>query len=262
MTGVDVFIFAAVGVGICFAAYNFAVIQRTKVNPGRTYQPANSPLIAVQAELAKVEQIHATIDTGAKAFLRAEYTICVQFLLAFSVLLLILTTVGSSFAEGLFTTVAFLVGGFTSIASGLCGMLVAVDANARTTVAAASEPPSRLTAAFNVAFRAGAVMGFALCALGLGVLLALLLAYRVHFSDVSEWATMMDCVAGFGLGGSSVAMFGRVGGGIYTKAADVGADLVGKVVHGADSASVSELQARVDGVVTVPRRLDVVDAAA
>merc|ERR1719359_598693 len=75
-------------------------------------------------------------------------------------------------------------------------------------------------------------MGFALCALGLGVLLALLLAYRVHFSDVSEWATMMDCVAGFGLGGSSVAMFGRVGGGIYTKAADVGADLVGKVVHG------------------------------
>jgi len=83
MTGVDVFIFAAVGVGICFAAYNFAVIQRTKVNPGRTYQPANSPLIAVQAELAKVEQIHATIDTGAKAFLRAEYTICVQFLLAF-----------------------------------------------------------------------------------------------------------------------------------------------------------------------------------
>ena len=105
-------------------------------------------------------------------------------------------------------------------------------------------------------------MGFALCALGLGVLLALLLAYRVHFSDVSEWATMMDCVAGFGLGGSSVAMFGRVGGGIYTKAADVGADLVGKVVHGADSASVSELQARVDGVVTVPRRLDVVDAAA
>jgi H(+)-translocating pyrophosphatase len=111
-------------------------------------------------------------------------------------------------------------------------MLVAVDANARTTVAAASEPPSRLTAAFNVAFRAGAVMGFALCALGLGVLLALLLAYRVHFSDVSEWATMMDCVAGFGLGGSSVAMFGRVGGGIYTKAADVGADLVGKVVHG------------------------------
>jgi len=232
MSGVDVFIFAAVGVGICFAAFNFAVIQRTKVNPGRTYQPANSPLIAVQAELAKVEQIHATIDTGAKAFLRAEYTICVQFLLAFSVLLLILTTVGSSFAEGLFTTVAFLVGGFTSIASGLCGMLVAVDANARVSVAAASEPPSRLTAAFTVAFRAGAVMGFALCALGLGVLLALLLAYRVHFSDVSEWATMMDCVAGFGLGGSSVAMFGRVGGGIYTKAADVGADLVGKVVHG------------------------------
>eukprot|EP00629_Pelagomonadales_sp_RCC1024_P008190 CAMPEP_0119275418 /NCGR_PEP_ID=MMETSP1329-20130426/13701_1 /TAXON_ID=114041 /ORGANISM="Genus nov. species nov., Strain RCC1024" /LENGTH=730 /DNA_ID=CAMNT_0007275799 /DNA_START=52 /DNA_END=2241 /DNA_ORIENTATION=- len=232
MAGVDVFIFVCAFAGAAFAIWNFVIIQQTKVNPGAGFVNPNSPLNAVTAELKKVEDIHGTIQQGAQAFLRAEYTICVQFLLAFSVLLLILTSCGSSFEDGLFTTVAFLVGGFTSIASGLCGMMIAVDANARTTVAAASEPPSRLTAAFNVAFRAGAVMGFALCAMGIAVLLLLLLLYKGHFDGPESWNTMMDCVAGFGLGGSSVAMFGRVGGGIYTKAADVGADLVGKVVHG------------------------------
>jgi len=109
-----------------------------------------------------------------------------------------------------------------------------VNANARTTVAAASEPTGKLTEAFKVAFRAGAVMGHALCGMGIGVLVVLLLAYKSlpRFEDPASWNVMMDCVAGFGLGGSSVALFGRVGGGIYTKAADVGADLVGKVVHG------------------------------
>ena len=231
MAFVDAFIFGSAGAGALFAMMNFAIIQQTKINPGAGFVNPNSPLNAVQGELKRVEEIHAVIELGAKAFLRAEYTICVQFLLAFSVILLILTTMGSSFTDGMFTTVAFLVGGFTSILSGLCGMMVAVNANARTTVAAASEPPSKLTAAFNVAFRAGAVMGYALCAMGLATLL-LLLCYKMHFVEVGEWNIMMDCAAGFGLGGSSVAMFGRVGGGIYTKAADVGADLVGKVVHG------------------------------
>ena len=232
MAGVDVFIFFCSGLGAVFALMNFYIIQQTKINPGAGFVNPNSPLNAVTAELKKVEDIHATIELGAKAFLRAEYTICVQFLLAFSVVLLILTSMGSSFEDGMFTTVAFLIGGFTSILSGLCGMMVAVNANARTTVAAASEPPSKLTAAFNVAFRAGAVMGYALCAMGLATLLLLLLCYKTHFATVDTWNVMMDCAAGFGLGGSSVAMFGRVGGGIYTKAADVGADLVGKVVHG------------------------------
>ncbi|KAH8095466.1 hydrogen-translocating pyrophosphatase [Aureococcus anophagefferens] len=169
------------GLGAVFALMNFYIIQQTKINPGAGFVNPNSPLNAVTAELKKVEDIHATIELGAKAFLRAEYTICVQFLLAFSVVLLILT--------------------------GLCGMMVAVNANARTTVAAASEPPSKLTAAFNVAFRAGAVMGYALCAMGLATLLLLLLCYKTHFATVDTWNVMMDCAAGFGLGGSSVAMF-------------------------------------------------------
>ena len=137
MAGVDVFIFFCSGLGAVFALMNFYIIQQTKINPGAGFVNPNSPLNAVTAELKKVEDIHATIELGAKAFLRAEYTICVQFLLAFSVVLLILTSMGSSFEDGMFTTVAFLIGGFTSILSGLCGMMVAVNANARTTVAAA-----------------------------------------------------------------------------------------------------------------------------
>merc|ERR1719336_2485017 len=86
------------------------------------------------------------------------------------------------------------------------------------------------TKAFNVAFRGGGVMGYLLCSLGVLVLWILLTIYRKFFGDDME--SLMDCVAGYGLGDSTVAMFGRVGGGIYTKAADVGADLVGKVVAG------------------------------
>merc|ERR1719150_2852032 len=75
-------------------------------------------------------------------------------------------------------------------------------------------------------------MRYALCSLGVLVLWILLHVFRGVYPDPESWDILMDCVAGYGLGGSTVAMFGRVGGGIYTKAADVGADLVGKVVHG------------------------------
>lgn len=73
-------------------------------------------------------------------------------------------------------------------------------------------------------------MGFMLAGLGVFVLYTAMLVYRGAYPN--DWSVAMDCIAGFGLGGSSIALFGRVGGGIYTKAADVGADLVGKVVHG------------------------------
>ena len=113
-------------------------------------------------------------------------------------------------------------------------MKVAVFSNARTTVMAAG--PNAWTDAFNTAFRAGSVMGFALVGLSMLVLFILAHFYTLHFTkwDVvgsGEALKLTECLAGYGLGGSAIALFGRVGGGIYTKAADVGADLAGKVVE-------------------------------
>ena len=112
--------------------------------------------------------------------------------------------------EGGFTAAAFVAGAFTSILSGYVGMKVAVFSNARTTVCA-QQPGFK--SCFNVAFRAGAVMGFLLTSMAVLVLYSILHLYRLYF-DVDQWSIMMDCVAGYGLGGSSIALFGRVGGGI------------------------------------------------
>ena len=136
---------------------------------------------------------------------------------------------GWNVARGVFTALSFLLGAFTSMASGYLGMKVAVYSNVRTTISA--QQPG-WTKCFNTAFRAGAVMGFALCGLGLLALYATLLAFRLYYPEPEDWIYITESITGFGLGGSVIAMFGRVGGGIYTKAADVGADLVGKVVHG------------------------------
>merc|ERR1712166_1476652 len=152
------------------------------------------------------------------------------------------------FSVGALTALSFAVGGITSIVSGYIGMEVAVFANARCTVQA-SNPNSEVawTSSFNAAFQAGSVMGFSLCGLALGMLFILIhifaavfeMDFDVHTSDAFEKSgqtlkitTLFECIAGYGLGGSCIALFGRVGGGIYTKAADVGADLAGKVVHG------------------------------
>ncbi|CAM9406892.1 unnamed protein product [Chrysoparadoxa australica] len=155
---------------------------------------------------------------------------CCIFVVIFGLVVFFLVGIGQgSYAEGAFTTIAFVLGALTSILSGYIGMKVAVFSNVRTTIGAQQ---SGWSAAFNVAFRAGGVMGYALTSLAIVVLYVALSGYRFYFAKSSDWSLMMDCISGYGLGGSSIAMFGRVGGGIYTKAADVGADLVGKVVHG------------------------------
>jgi inorganic pyrophosphatase len=125
--------------------------------------------------------------------------------------------------NGICSTVSFLLGAITSIASGFLGMKIATYANART----ALEARKGIAPAFMCAFRSGAVMGFLLAGNGLLVLFITISVYRKIFGD--DWAGLYESIAGYGLGGSSIALFGRVGGGIYTKAADVGADLVGKV---------------------------------
>lgn len=171
------------------------------------------------------------IQDGAQAFLKQEYTFVAGFVILFA--LVIVFTVERQLGE-FWSTVPFLVGAATSLLSGYIGMQVAVRANVRT----AKMATDSLNEAFNVAFRGGMVLGFILVGLALCNLLLLIWWYRSSFLDDSttesrqqQTLQMTEALAGYGLGGSTVALFGRVGGGIYTKAADVGADLVGKVVH-------------------------------
>ncbi len=158
----------------------------------------------------RMAELAAAIHGGAKAFLFAEYRVLVIFI----VVLFVCIAVGIS----PFTAVAFLFGAICSIAAGYVGMNVATKANVRTANAAKEKG---MEGALKVAFRGGSVMG--MCVAGLG-LLGTSIVYLITGST--------DVMMGYSLGASSIALFARVGGGIYTKAADVGADLVGKVEAG------------------------------
>lgn len=163
---------------------------------------------------------------GAVEFLRQEYLICLIFVVVMFIVITFLTE------EGVMTAFAFAIGAVISIICGAVGMVIATQTNFRTTYCAREG----LAPAFRVAFRAGCAMGFALVSLGLLVLTLLILVYKAingngeYFDgNGNSYKKLFEAIAGYGLGGSFVALFGRVGGGIYTKAADVGADLVGKV---------------------------------
>ncbi|MES1912441.1 MAG: hypothetical protein MHM6MM_004716 [Cercozoa sp. M6MM] len=184
------------------------------------------------ATMQKVRDIYEAIWEGAHSFLYAEYKYMAVFVAVFSVLIVVVIGVADeasdSWVQGVLTAVAFVAGSLTSILSGLLGMKIGVYANART----ALRSRQSIGAGFQVAFKAGAVMGFGLVALGLLVAYVVIELFGLYYTElvddhVREY--FMEAVAGFGLGGSAIGMFGRVGGGIYTKAADVGADLVGKV---------------------------------
>jgi Na+/H+-translocating membrane pyrophosphatase len=139
-----------------------------------------------------------------------------------------------------YVTTAFILGALTSIASGYIGMWISVRTNVRVSKMANSS----LHDAFVVAFRGGSVLGFFLVGLGLLNLVFIIIIYKKLFLNLNVsvkgrgFKEMFEVIAGYGLGGSAVALFGRVGGGIYTKAADVGADLVGKVVNDLDEDSI------------------------
>lgn len=126
-------------------------------------------------------------------------------------------------ANAIFSSLSFLLGALTSLISGFLGMKIATFANARTTL----EAREGVGKAFITAFRSGPVMGFLLAANGLVVLNIAINVFKLYYGD--DWEGLFEAITGYGLGGSSMALFGRVSGRIYTKAADVGADLVGKV---------------------------------
>ena len=172
---------------------------------------------------ARMKEISGYIREGAMAFLGREY----KMVAAFAVALLLIVAI---FID-VIAAVACLCGAAFSVLAGYIGMKTATDANVRTTNAASK---SGMPAALKIAFRGGAVMG--LCVVGLG-LLGVSVVFIICNLDTGIFAniTLDNCatiITGFSLGASFVALFGRVGGGIYTKAADVGADLVGKVEAG------------------------------
>ena len=170
----------------------------------------------------KMERIAQNISDGAMAFLRAEYKILSVFVLITAVLLGFKgVTEGTSYL----VAVSFIVGALCSGLAGFIGMKVATKANVRTTNAAQKS----LGKALEIAFSGGAVMGLGVVGLGVLGLGSLFLLYSNLFQEVD---TVIKVISGFSLGASSIALFARVGGGIYTKAADVGADLVGKVEAG------------------------------
>jgi len=176
--------------------------------------------------------ISNAIAEGANAFLRKEYQFLTGYVTLFALLLFILLGTLHGWMLGLLSTVAFVTGALTSVASGFIGMKVAVYSNSRTALSA----QRGYEWAFDTAFKGGAVMGFTLTSLGLLMLFVLINAYRLYYTDAyldrEQTIEMYQAVAGYGLGGSTVALFGRVGGGIYTKAADVGGDLAGKIEAG------------------------------
>lgn len=180
----------------------------------------------------RLKFIHGAIADGAMAFLKQEYKVLTIFMVVFAAIIAILIndTHTPDIREGWYTAFAFLFGGAISIASGYIGMMVATQGNARTTVSAKKD----ISSAFDVAINSGAVMGFALVGLASLGLIVIYVIMKTLLADLGEENNhiLMEVIAGFGLGGSTIALFARVGGGIFTKAADVGADLVGKVEQG------------------------------
>jgi K(+)-stimulated pyrophosphate-energized sodium pump len=184
-------------VGILFAVILYFTIKR---------KPAGNDLM---------KEIAGQIATGAMVFLKREYSILAIFI----VIVFILLAINISAA----TAIAFICGAISSMLAGYFGMLAATKANVRTSAAAKEHGQG---GALSIAFTGGAVMGMSIASLGLlGVAIFTYLVFRMDFFT---WPDL----AGYGMGASSIALFARVGGGIYTKSADVGADLVGKVEAG------------------------------
>ena len=175
----------------------------------------------------EMREIASNIAEGARAFLRREYRVLGIFVIVVAALLFLANF--SNELSGPLVALSFIVGALCSGLAGFIGMTVATKANVRTTQAARTS----LGAALNVAFSGGLVMGLSVVGLGVIGLGSLFILYGGTGTETPlEMARLLNILSGFSLGASSIALFARVGGGIYTKAADVGADLAGKVYEG------------------------------
>jgi K(+)-stimulated pyrophosphate-energized sodium pump len=175
----------------------------------------------------KMIEISDAIKEGAIAFLKREYRILSFVIIILTIIIVLFLNDKSTFYhEGLAIAISFVLGAMCSVLSGLIGMRTATMANVRTTQSAKKS----MHEALDTAFSSGSIMGFSVVSLGILGLTLLLMLFRLVF--LFDLAFIVKVISGFGLGASSIALFARVGGGIFTKAADVGADLVGKVEKG------------------------------
>jgi len=179
----------------------------------------------------KMKEISDHIYEGALAFLNAEYRLLTIFVICVSILLFIVSTIVPS--THWLIVIAFILGAFFSALAGNMGMKIATKTNVRTTQAARTSLPNAL----KVSFGGGTVMGLGVAGLAVLGLTVFFIAFYNYFmggvwTNTHDMTIVLETLAGFSLGAESIALFARVGGGIYTKAADVGADLVGKVEAG------------------------------
>jgi len=215
-TTVTSLIIAPALIGLAWSAKEAWAVSKVKID-------GHPDIIVLQkADNADIVQqmktIAKTISEGAVSFLMAEYLYMAVYIVFFSGVLMFFTDWE--------TTVSFIIGAITSILCGWIGMQIAVYTNVRT----AHECWKDLASGFKVAIQGGCVMGLSLVSFGV-LALWLLVFILSKVSDLTD-EKFYEAIAGYGLGGSSIALFGRVGGGIYTKAADVGADLSGKNEYG------------------------------
>ncbi|REJ74250.1 MAG: sodium-translocating pyrophosphatase [Acidobacteria bacterium] len=201
---------AAAVLGLLYAAWRSAWINKQDAGDGT------------------MREIAGHIRDGAMAFLAREYRVLAVFVIV-AAALLAFANAGNESSSAL-VGLSMVAGAFCSALAGFIGMRVATSANVRTAAAARQS----LNAALGIAFSGGAVMGFAVVGLGLLGLSLLFMLYANQFGigDNASLSRVVTVLTGFSFGASSIALFARVGGGIYTKAADVGADLVGKVEAG------------------------------
>lgn len=181
----------------------------------------------IKVNNARVNEIAEYIHKGAMTFLKREYKVIIPFILAIGLLLALLGLIPSlrnADGIGYKAAICFVVGALFSALAGWIGMFIATKANARTAIKASEEG---MSGALKVAFSGGAVLGLSVAGLGLlGLTVIFIIAY---FAGGKNFTMPIQILTGYSLGCSVIALFARVGGGIYTKAADVGADLVGKL---------------------------------
>ena len=175
----------------------------------------------------KMQKIAASIREGANAYLKHQYTTVAKVFVVVFVILLVIAFASNGEMLSKFTPFAFITGGVWSMLAGFVGMKIATNSNARTAQAASES----LNKGLRVAFSSGSVMGFTV--VGLGMLDISIWYFLLHYAfHITDATTLANIMVMNGMGASFMALFARVGGGIYTKAADVGADLVGKVEAG------------------------------